>query len=60
MQQINTNKTIWSKNRELEKLWRSLATGKKVILIYTDKTYKIYNIKDKKEQVEIFKGKSTT
>lgn len=26
-----------------------MASGKKVILIYTDKTYKIYNIKDKKD-----------
>ena len=27
--------TVWGKNKPLEKLWRKLASGKKVVIIYT-------------------------
>jgi hypothetical protein len=31
--------SVWGKNPELEKLWRSLASGKYFVLVYKDKTY---------------------
>jgi len=30
--------TVWGKNPELEKFWRSLASGKYVVLVYKDST----------------------
>jgi len=39
--------TVWGKNPELEQFWRDLASGKKVVLIYKDKTHKIVNLPNK-------------
>jgi hypothetical protein len=36
--------TVWGKNPELEKFWGDLASGKKVVLIYKDKTNKYVNL----------------
>lgn len=46
-------KTVWGKNPELERFWGDLASGKKVVVIYKDKTHKyvnLPNIKSKKYQ----------
>jgi hypothetical protein len=39
----NDPETVWGKNKELEKFWGQLASGKKVVLIYKDKTHKYVN-----------------
>jgi hypothetical protein len=31
--------TVWGKNKELEKFWGDLASGKTLVLIYKDKTH---------------------
>ena len=40
----NNPESVWGKNPELEKFWGSLASGKKVVLIYKDKTHKYVNL----------------
>ena len=40
----NNPESVWGKNPELEKFWGSLASGKKVVLIYKDKTHKHVNL----------------
>ena len=38
----NANTTsVWGKNKPLEKFWRELASGKKIVIIYKNKPYKI-------------------
>jgi hypothetical protein len=36
--------TVWGKNRPLEEFWRSLASGKKVVLIEKGGKHKIFNM----------------
>jgi hypothetical protein len=36
--------TVWGKNPELEYFWGDLASQKKVVLIYEDKTHKYVNL----------------
>jgi hypothetical protein len=36
--------TVWGKNKPLEKLWESLASGKKVVLIYKTGEHKIFTM----------------
>ena len=36
--------TVWGKNRPLEELWESLASGKKVVLIEKSGKYKIFDM----------------
>jgi len=36
--------TVWGKNPELEHFWGELASGKKVVLIYKDKTHTYVNL----------------
>ena len=36
--------TVWGKNKPLEKLWESLASGKKVVLIYKTGDHKIFDM----------------
>jgi hypothetical protein len=36
--------TVWGKNRPLEELWESLASGKKVVLIEKGGKYKIFDM----------------
>lgn len=36
----NDPETVWGKNRELEKFWSNLSSGKNVLIIYKDKTHK--------------------
>ena len=36
--------TVWGKNKPLEKLWESLASGKKVVLIYKTGDHKIFTM----------------
>ena len=33
--------SVWGKNKPLEKFWRELSTGKKIVIIYKSKPYKI-------------------
>ena len=40
----NDPDTVWGKNPELEYFWGDLASQKKVVLIYEDKTYKYVNL----------------
>ena len=40
----NDPETVWGKNPELEYFWADLASGKKVVLIYKDKTHKYVNL----------------
>jgi hypothetical protein len=40
----NDPDTVWGKNPELEYFWGDLASGKKVVLIYEDKTHKYVNL----------------
>jgi len=40
----NDPNTVWGKNPELEYFWGELASGKKVVLIYKDKTHKYVNL----------------
>ena len=40
----NDSETVWGKNPELEHFWGDLASGKKVVLIYKDKTHKYVNL----------------
>ena len=40
----NDPETVWGKNPELEEFWGDLASGKKVVLIYKDKTHKYVNL----------------
>jgi hypothetical protein len=40
----NDPDTVWGKNPELEYFWGDLASGKKVVLIYEDKTHKFINL----------------
>ena len=45
--------SVWGKNPELERFWGELASGKKVVVIYKDKSHKqvnLPNIKTKKYQ----------
>ena len=47
----NDPETVWGKNKELEKFWSDLASGKYVVIIYKDKTHKnvkVPNIHTKK------------
>jgi hypothetical protein len=36
--------TVWGKNRPLEEFWRSLASGKKVVLIEKNGNHKIFDM----------------
>ena len=36
--------TAWGKNKPLEKFWQDLASGRKVVLIYKNKSHKIYTL----------------
>jgi predicted molibdopterin-dependent oxidoreductase YjgC len=36
--------TVWGKNKQLEEFWRSLASGKKVVLIYKSGEHKMFNV----------------
>ena len=40
----NDPDTVWGKNPELEYFWGDLASQKKVVLIYEDKTHKYVNL----------------
>jgi hypothetical protein len=40
----NDPTSVWGKNPELEHFWGLLASGKKVVLIYKDKTHKYVNL----------------
>lgn len=40
----NDPETVWGKAKELEKFWSDLASGKNVVVIYKDKTYKYVNL----------------
>ena len=40
----NDPETVWGKNKELEKFWSDLASGKNVVVIYKDKTYKYVKV----------------
>jgi hypothetical protein len=40
----NDPDTVWGKNPELEYFWGDLASQKKVVLIYKDKTHKYINL----------------
>jgi hypothetical protein len=41
----NDDETVWGKNPELELFWNKLASGKTVVLIYSDKTYRyVHNL----------------
>jgi len=42
------NDSVWGKNPELEHFWRELASGKKVIIMYKDKTHAHVNLPSKK------------
>lgn len=33
--------SVWGKNKPLEKFWRELASGKKMVIVYKSKPYKI-------------------
>ena len=33
--------SVWGKNKPLEKFWRELASGKKIVIVYKSKPYKI-------------------
>ena len=44
LQMWNDPNTVWGKNLELEHFWGELASGKKVVLMYKDKTYKYVNL----------------
>jgi glycogen debranching enzyme len=44
LEMLNNPNTVWGKNPELEQFWRDLASGKKVVLIYKDKTHKYVNL----------------
>ena len=36
--------TVWNKAKDLEKFWSSLSSGKKVVLIYKDKSHKYIDV----------------
>ncbi len=36
--------SVWGKHPELERFWGDLASGKKVVLIYKDKTHRYVNL----------------
>jgi hypothetical protein len=36
----NDSETVWGKNKDLEKFWGNLSSGKNVVIIYKDKTHK--------------------
>lgn len=36
--------SVWGKNKPLESFWQSLASGKKVVVIYKDGKHKFVNI----------------
>ena len=40
----NDPETVWSKNKELEKFWSDLASGKNVVVIYKNKTHKYVKV----------------
>ena len=40
----NDADTVWGKNPELEHFWGELASGKKVVLIYKDKSHAYINL----------------
>jgi len=44
LQMWNDPNTVWGKNLELEHFWGELASGKKVVLMYKDKTYRYVNL----------------
>jgi hypothetical protein len=47
--------TVWGKNKPLEKLWRELASGKKVVVIHANHSHKIENVPESKAAMrEIF------
>lgn len=39
LQMWNDPDTVWGKNRELERFWGNLSSGKNVVVIYKDKTH---------------------
>ena len=40
----NDPETVWGNNKELEQFWSDLASGKNVVVIYKDKTYKYVKV----------------
>jgi len=50
--------TVWGKNPELEEFWRDLASGKKVVLVYKDKTHEFVNLPNRttKKYDTVFNG----
>lgn len=51
-QKIQSYKSINGENKPLYKFWRELATGKKVVLIYKNKTHKIVSLKKGTENLK--------
>lgn len=40
----NEPETVWGKDPHLEKFWRELASGKKVVVVYKDKPHSFVNL----------------
>jgi len=40
----NDKDTVWGKNPDLERFWGDLASGKKAVIIYKDKSHKYVNL----------------
>lgn len=47
--------SVWGKNKPLEKFWQDLASGRKVVIIYTNHSHKIVDVpKGKVAQKAVF------
>ncbi len=44
--------SVWGKNKPLESFWQSLASGKKVVVVYKDGKYKFVNIPQAKTKTK--------
>ena len=41
---IKDPQTVWGKAKDLEKFWSSLSSGKKIVIIYKDKSHKYIDL----------------
>ena len=56
VKRILDSKSVWGKNKPLEKFWRELASGKKVVIIYKDGKHKSVTLANPttKKSIDLF------
>jgi len=54
LRRADSDNSVWGKNKPLEQLWRKLASGKKVVVIYATRTHRIVDVPASKPEMKKF------